>query len=208
MPLAEATPNQQWMANTFMEGGQDPNIGDDKLLIRFEARPVEDSAETKAHGRPIYKEMLFVEIRVPGDRDNIILRPITPKDKVRFAKRLEAWEKANRAEVQDGTPLTEWPPMPKTTALEMRFFGIFTVEQLANVNDTNVKKWRDLFAWRQKAKDWLDIAENGAAASKLRAEKEAADNRAQALQRSVEEQALLLQQLTAKLETLQKQMAR
>ena len=175
-----------------------PYMLDGRLHVRFENRAVPDDAKTKLEGRPIYKEITFIEIHTPGDRDNIILRPITPKDKERFGPRYEKWQKMQTDEAMEGMPLSEWPAMPRTTLMEMRYWNIYTVEQLAEVPDGNVKKFRELFTWRKRAQEYLDVAARGAAASKLSAENAALEKRLVAQDQAIQEQAAIIRALQAK----------
>ena len=64
---------------------------------------------------------------------------------------------------------------------------------------SHIKKSRELFSWRQKAKDYLDVATQGAEASKLMKEKEELESRFATQEKAIEEQAALIRALQAKL---------
>src|SRR5262249_50066774 len=155
-----------------------PFAGDDRLWVRFEMVTVEDPVKTAEEGRFIGTEVPHIEIRTPGDRDNILFRPMSELDKQRFKSRYEAWMKTQGDDdIVEGTPLFEVPIFKKREVEECRYMNIYTLEQLAALNDAHVKKDRGLFAYREKAKNYLDVALRGKEASRLQAEKAALENR-------------------------------
>jgi hypothetical protein len=80
--------------------------------------------------------------------------------------------------------------MKRSQVEEAKFFGVHTVEQLANIADVNLQRlgpgWPSL---RQQAVDWLKKAEDGALLGKLRAELEERDRRIDALEDMLKRQA-------------------
>ena len=176
-----------------------PFAGDDRLWVRFEMVPVEDPVRTAAEGRTICIDTPHIEIRTPGDRDNILYRAVTELDKMRFKKRFEEWLKTQSDEPTEGTPLSEVPIFKRREVEECRYMNIYTLEQLAQLSDAHIKKDRGLFQYREKARGYLDVALRGKEASKLQAEKDALDNRFRAQTEAMEEQAGLIKQLQAQL---------
>ena len=77
--------------------------------------------------------------------------------------------------------------------------NIYTLEQLAQLNDAHVKKDRGLYQYREKAKNYLDVSLRGKEASKLQAEKDAIEAKFTAQAEAVAEQASLIKQLQAQL---------
>jgi hypothetical protein len=150
---------------------------DDQLLVKFENRPVEDKAASLEAGRPIYKEKLYIDIKIPGDKLGGACRPARQNDISRFPRHYAAF----RARIEgqdakvDGTPLAEWPMMKRTQVEEMAFFNVHTVEALANLADVHTSKFMGINALKQKAKEWLEVAEKGAAAAQLATELEKRD---------------------------------
>ena len=65
--------------------------GDEKLMVRFYLRPMKDDALSTKEGRPIFVDAEYIEIMVPGDKDNTINRPLRDEDKSRFRKLYENW---------------------------------------------------------------------------------------------------------------------
>jgi hypothetical protein len=127
---------------------------DAQLLVRFFYKERENKQETVAQGRPIYKEVEYIEIRVRGNRDPQACRPATYDDKNRFPRHYEAFKK--RVEMpEEGTPLAEWPQISRSQIEEMSFINIKTVEQLSLAADTHIGKMRGGYTLKQRAADWL-----------------------------------------------------
>jgi hypothetical protein len=196
--METASQYQQIMA----DNPNNPFAGDDRLWVRFEMVPVEDPLKTAEAGRQICVDTPHIEIRTPGDRDNVLYRAVTELDKHRFKKRFEEWLKTQTDEPTEGTPLSEVPIFKRREVEECRYLNIYTLEQLAQVSDTHIKKDRGLFGYREKAKSYLDVALRGKEASKLQAEKDALDNKFKALTEAAAEQATLIKQLQGQLLTM------
>lgn len=131
---------------------------DAQLLVRFFYKEKEDKAKTQAEGRPIYKETEYIEIRVRGNRDPQACRPATHRDKARFPRHYEAFQK--RVEMpEEGTPLAEWPQIGRSQIEELTFLNIKTVEQLSLAADTHIGKLRGGYTLKQRATDWLQSSE-------------------------------------------------
>jgi hypothetical protein len=128
------------------------------LFVTFYIEAVEIKAESEKQGRPVYRDVPFVKICVPGDVNNIIERKATDDDKQKFPKAWARFE-ASEAEGHEGTPLEQWPQMSRSMVKECKYFEIHTVEQLANLSDINVSRmgmgYMDL---RNKAKAFLVAA--------------------------------------------------
>jgi len=193
--METASQFQQIMA----DNPNNPFAGDDRLWVRFEMVPVEDPEKSAAEGRTICVDVPHIEIRTPGDRDNILYRVMTDLDKQRFRKRYEEWLKTQSDEPTEGTPLSECPIFKKREVEECRYMNIYTLEQLCALSDAHVKKDRGLYQYREKAKGYLDVSLRGKEASKLQAEKDALENRFATQAAAVAEQAALIKQLQAQL---------
>lgn len=174
------------------------NADDEKLIVQMYDRPVIDQAKSDAEGRPIYHEVCYVRIITPGDKDNIIDRPLWQNhDELRFSK---AWERYQKklGEKFEGTPLEQWPLMTRTQVLEFKYFNIFTVEQLANVSDAIGQKFMGIGMLKKKAADFLALAKDTAHANMLRTELEKRDAEYAVLKKQNEELARRLDELAAR----------
>lgn len=133
---------------------------------------VELKGESEKAGRPIFKDIPFIRITIPGDTNNIIERKLTEQDKHKYPR---AWAEYERGESQGftGTPLEQWPQITRAQVKESKYFECHTVEQLAGLTDSHCQKmgmgFRDL---REKAKAYLNVAETSAAATAQAAENE------------------------------------
>ena len=145
---------------------------DEQLLVRFFHKGRQDAAATKAEGRPIFREVEYVEIRVPGQRDVQACRPATYADKQRFPLHYEKFKQRIEAPV-DGTPLAEWPHISRSQAEELSFMNVKTVEQLANLNDNFASRLHGGHSLKRRAGEWLQEADT----TKLIAEKAALEKR-------------------------------
>lgn len=128
------------------------------LFVQFYTDAVELKAESEKQGRPIFKDMPFVRIIVPGDTNNIIERVADETDKHRFPN---AWAKYQNSEAKanDGTPLEQWPQITRSLLKECKYFEIHTVEALSGISDAHVAKLGMGFGeLRTKAKAWLEAA--------------------------------------------------
>lgn len=147
---------------------------------------VEFKAESEKEGRPVFREIPFIRIQHPGDRNNVLETKVTEHYKQRFAREWREFESRGMNEMV-GTPLSQWPQITKSQVKEAEYFGIRTVEQLAAVNDGAIQKigmgWREL---RTKAQAYLDAASGNAAQSAQALENERLRNEIESLKASFE----------------------
>lgn len=142
------------------------------LFVQFYVDAIEMKAESEKQGRPIFKDVPFVRIIVPGDTNNIIERKATDDDKKRFPNAWKRFE-ASETEAQEGTPLEQWPQITRSLLKECKYFEIHTVEALAGISDSHVAKMGMGFAeLRNKAKAWLQAAQGTASLTAQAAENE------------------------------------
>lgn len=180
------------------------SFGDDRLGVMFYTRVVEDAERTKAEGRKCFKDREYVKIMVPGDRLNTIDRPVQKTgvlptdDRMRFSKQYERFKAQAQTAAHDGTPLTLWPAMPTALAEELKYINVFTVEQLAELADTYVSKVPMGHEWKRKAKDFVGALKDQAQVSKLQAALDERDQRIDALEKAVKDQAERIEKLLSK----------
>jgi hypothetical protein len=159
------------------------NSMDDTLLVKFFLKAREDREETKAEGRPIFKDVEYVEIRIPGSRD-AVARPAGRGDIARFPKHYEAFK--NRTEMpESGTPLIEWPLMTRSHAEELSFFNVKTVEQLVAMSDQNASQFMGINKLKAKAKEWLEMAKEQQSSNELASELAKRDDEIEELKAAV-----------------------
>lgn len=153
--------------------------GDDKgLFVTFYNEAVHQPAESERQGRPIFKDVPHVHILFPGDRTKEVRRPIkmhgdesSPSDPERWPMQWQAFESQSETQVQ-GVPITEWAPITKSQAMELKALHIHTVEHLAELPD-HALNWLGSRELREQARAFLAAADDGAENARLRAENEA-----------------------------------
>lgn len=140
------------------EGVQIPGKVEAGVIPRFHVQrqriPDEFDPDT---GLPKYRTVELVDLLVPGDKNNVPTKRVTPEVKQRFAREYALWKaqgSASDAQIGDGLPLNQWPQIPKELAAGLAHANVFTVQQLANLSDTQcqirgtigLRKYRDMAA--------------------------------------------------------------
>ena len=144
--------------------------GDEYLLVKFFLHPKLDRKRTENEGRPIFKDTAYIQIMQPGNKDSIVIRPATEMDKSRFA---EHWKKYLARQEDDaaleGTLLDEWPGVSRAQCEELKYLNVRTVEQLANMSDSNAQNIMGVGILKQKAQDYLEASKDVATQEDLAA---------------------------------------
>lgn len=149
-------------------GGQNGRYqADDNLLVRFYLYPAKDKAATAEEGRPIFKDVPYIHIMQPGNKESIIHRKATDMDKSRFAEHFRKFEAREAQDVMDGTPLIEWPGITRSQAEELKFFNVLTLEQLAGMSDSNTQNFRGMGELKRRAAAYLEMSKDNAGAEAL-----------------------------------------
>jgi len=162
--LAEADSGLTAMA---MEGQRGRYNGDEFLLVKFFTHPKVSPVKSAEAGRPIFIETPYIQIMQPGNKDSIIIRPATDMDKQRFAEHYRKYEARDTEEHVEGTLLEEWPGITRSQCEELKFLNIRTVEQLANVNDSNAQGVMGIGFLKQKATGYLAASKDSAVTDAL-----------------------------------------
>lgn len=161
--------------------------GDDKsLFAEFSLEAIKNDVKSLEEGREIYEDKEFITIRFAGDKNTVRKTRVKPGSEwpLRFPRQWEAF-KNQQIQVCEGTPITEWPVISKSEAMELKAVNIHTVEALAAVSDSNLK-WMGARTTREKAINWLAQAKNGAGVGKLQAENQALLIQNEALKNQIE----------------------
>jgi hypothetical protein len=129
-------------ARTFGQapGGLPPGMGpghDDKLHVHFYMKPRIDIAESTKQNRPIYKDVPFVTVMIPGDKNNIVTAEVWDLHIRRWPQHWAQFQAGVKDQVV-GTPLKVAPFLTEAHIEELAYFKIRTIEQLANLSDTNM----------------------------------------------------------------------
>jgi hypothetical protein len=140
------------------EGIQIPGKVEAGVIPRFHVQrqriPDEFDPDT---GLPRYRTVELVDLLIPGDKNNTPTKRVTPEIKHKYAREYALWKaqgSTNEAQIGDGLPLNQWPQIPKELAAGLAHANVFTVQQLANLSDTQcqirgtigLRKYRDMAA--------------------------------------------------------------
>lgn len=140
------------------------------VYARFYWRPKKDEAASAAEGRPIFKDTEYVEIIAAGNSNNIVARPVSDMDRVRFRQAYAKFKEGD-ADQLVGTPLIELPWLTRSQVEELAYMKIRTVEQLATLNDAACGI-PGMFDLKRKAEAWVKKAEGAAPFTALQKENE------------------------------------
>lgn len=179
---------------------------DSRLAVRFYVKPVPNNFETQAQGRPIFTDVDFVEIFVPGDNNTVIDQPVREDHKKRFPLQWAHFMNKHANDPREiGTPLSAWPQVTASQVEEFRALKFFTVDSIANASDQNIQRVGMLagmspYAFREKAQQFLKIASGVAVANDAEKHAKEAEAKNAELTRQLAEN-------NAKLQLMQEQMA-
>jgi hypothetical protein len=154
----------------------DISNADTRLAVKFEKREVQDMVKTLEENRPIFKEVIFIKIVVPGDALTEIDRPMYEHDKNRFPLQWASFlNRQGEEQNYSGTSLKEWPLITKSQAEELRGLKFHTVESIAMATDQAIQKIGMLagmspYSFREKAQSFIKMAKEGADVSAREAE--------------------------------------
>jgi hypothetical protein len=189
----------------------DENNADSRLQVRFYKRPVQQEQESLEAGRPIFKEFDFVHICVAGDTLTEIDTYALPNHKTRFPIQWANYMNRVGANEPDivGTPVSEWPIVSKSQAEELRALKFHTVEAIAHASDLQLQRMgmaagMSPYAFRDKAKAFLNLAINAAETDKRESE---INSLKEELAKKDLETAKIKAETDAKLAQMQDQMA-
>lgn len=187
--------------NREFQGAQDP---DSLLSVRFYEDAFQNEFQTKQQNRPVFDNVVMIEICTPGSILNIINRPAVAADKIKFKRQWDYFEATHMSgeRMQSGTPLAQWPLLNKAQAEMLRAIKFFSVEQIAGASDEQLQNLgmhggMQPMALRDKARAFLNVAKNASYA----------DEAAQELKKRDEELAAIKAQAEADKAEMQRQMA-
>jgi hypothetical protein len=158
----------------------------DNLIVPvFKTHVTQNEYESKQKGRPIFDEQEVVEIRMAANKETvgvfpahevwkIVDRPDGTREPTTYAMRWpEQYRrfKANEAQEQAGTPLSEAPFLTQAKRMELKALNIHTVDTLAALDGQPLKMLgiggRDM---KEQAKAYLEKASDSAVETRLASE--------------------------------------
>lgn len=167
------------------------------LFITFHIEAVENPAETRKAGRPIYEDREMINIKFVGDNKRELSAPAHEKFKrdpatnewVTYAqyyhRHYDAF-KTGEAVKGSGTPLSELPFLTESKRAELKALNVHTAEALAQLDGANLQRLgmygRSL---KNQAEAYIAAAEKSAPFSKLAEENAALTARLAALEAQI-----------------------
>jgi len=141
------------------------------VAVGFGLMPEQNAKKSAKAGHPVFDDIEYVQIAVPGDKQSVYFQPATDAHKKRFPRAYEAFKQREIRPVIEGFPIEQWPQISRAVALTLKAAHIMTVEALANVHDGHIDKLgsngREL---RAKAQAFMAVAKDTAEAQKIAAE--------------------------------------
>ena len=131
----------------------------------FFLEPILNPKKTAEAGRPIFEDQERVRIFVAGDLGTQVVHPVDQGIKERFSAAYQAFRDKKEMHIE-GTPIRQWALLTPANVAEFEALKIFSVEALAQVADSSLQKIMGLREWREKAKTWLAVNKDSAAAVK------------------------------------------
>jgi len=153
----------------------DNKRGDERLAVRFFRKAIRDDAASVADGVMRFKEVEMIQIMVPGDRDNVVIRGAGEGDKRRFSKQYDEWKRNETSEQLIGTPLELWGRLSLPQIEEYRYLGVRTVEQMADLKDDVCMKLPGTLELKRKAAAFVQLQKEEAPLRKVQSELEQRD---------------------------------
>lgn len=106
--------------------------------VRFFKHPVLQSFLSKKEGRPIYKDTNYIEIQIPGQKNQVVKREVQDKDKTEYAVEWNNFDDGGSGGV--GSPIDHLPGITPSKVMEMQSLGIHSIEQLVGLSETGIQK--------------------------------------------------------------------
>lgn len=161
--------------------------GEQGETLQFETKAVPNAVLSEKFGRPIFDEVLFVQVFAPGSRDSSpvleLERKFIPEAMMankrshnyeRFVRQIEHYRGSGVAGSDiTGTPLSAWPALDTARVAELNAIKVFTVEQLAAFPDSALPQLgMGGLEFRARAKAFLETASNTSLSTNYAAENE------------------------------------
>jgi hypothetical protein len=173
------------------------NNGDETLYVKFYMGTLEDAEKSAEVGHPVFKDVPYVKILVPGDKNTVIDTVADKQYQNRFPR---LWQQFTSQETQthSGMPIREWPAVTRGQAEELLYLNIHTVEQLASCADGHGAKLMNFHALKAKAQAYLDAAKGAAGVQALAEENRKLKEQMTVLQKQMAEYAVAFATSSAK----------
>lgn len=177
---------------------------DSKLTVLFYSRPMQNEFRSQQEGRPIFDDVDFVKIHLPGDKNNIVDVPVRDEHKARFPLHWAHYQNKRGGDQRliGKTPINMWPRITPAQAEELRALQFLAVEDVANASDAQIQRLGMVagmspYAFREAAQRFLRLASSEAHESE-------AEKRIKAME---EQQAAEREEFRQQMAAMQEQLA-
>lgn len=150
------------------EHGQVQFGRDDDLVVMFYTKSVLNRVKSIEANVRIHDNQVHVRIHAPGERLNIIDRPVENSDKQRFVKQWSAFLQ-NKTQVPEGTPIELLFPNNPALGDNLRGQGVHTIQQCAKLSASGMDSiGMGAQEYKTLAETYLENAKSGASFQEMR----------------------------------------
>lgn len=167
----------------------------DNAIPHFFMKAKQDKAQSREQGRPIFRDVEYIEVRIPGDSKTVFVAKVTDEHKQRWPEAYQAFKNGQEV-ARTGTPLEQWPhpQLSVSKVAELKGLNIYSVEDLAGLNESFLDNiGMGARSLQQAAQAYLDAASGSAEANRIIHENEQLRSRVGDLERQVKELAAMAQ---------------
>lgn len=174
-------------APATLEGGVVRHGDDSNLIVEFYWKDKLNQTATEKAGRPIYKQVPYIHIMIPGDKTTDMHRPVQEKDKARFPRHWALFE-AEEEQITEGTPLNEWTVLNVAQRSELKALGFKTVENVASMSDVQMDRiGMGAQKLKRMAQGYLDRANESVGSAQMASELDKRDAEIASLKAQLEQ---------------------
>lgn len=163
-----------------------------RVMFYMGTRP--DKVKSAEEGRPIFVECPFIKIFSAGDNLTVIDKPVwdDPRNPnshtAQWPKEWANFKAGVAAEAQGGgTPLKLMPGISQAQVRELEHFHCYTVEQLADISDSNGGKFMGIQSLKNEARSYILRAKGAAGEKTLQRELEKRDQEIELLKSQMQQ---------------------
>jgi predicted RNase H-like nuclease (RuvC/YqgF family) len=164
---------------------------------KFYVEAIENKEKTAEAGRPVFDEREMVRIVIPGDKLLEVVSNVTERHRRRWPEQYKRW-KQGLEEPLSGTPLSQWPILPRSRVEELTAMGIRTVEALADLADGNIPKRSGIQELKNKARLWLEKSKDNSVLTRLQKQSEDQEKENERLKQQLAELSAQVAKLSEK----------
>jgi len=141
---------------------------DAALIVEFYIKPVQNIFHSSKQGKPVFEDVAYVRINVPGLKEMMVDTPARSDHQKRFPMQWQHFIHKTQGDAREiGTPVAEWTQLTRSQAEEFRSLKFFTVEAVANAADAQINALGMIggmspYMLREKARAFLQSAKDSA----------------------------------------------